>query len=147
MPIVVYTDGSCIGNPGHGGWAAVIKTATETHEISGADPSTTNNRMELMAAIQALEWIDPGERVRLVTDSRYVMDGITKWIDGWRVRNWRTAGGQPVKNQDLWRRLEQAVARHTVQWQWVRGHSRHPGNERADLLARTAGTAGSGSRP
>ncbi len=136
--LTVYSDGSCLGNPGPGGWGAVIKDADEVREISGGEPSTTNNRMELMAAIQALEEIAPGAEVELVTDSRYVMDGITSWLPGWRRRDWRTASGKPVKNQDLWRRLEQAAARHKVAWRWVRGHTSDPGNERADALARAA---------
>ncbi len=139
--IVVYTDGSCSGNPGPGGWGAVIEAPTGVREISGGVPNTTNNRMELMAAIQALEVIEPGAPVQIVTDSRYVMDGITSWMAGWRRRNWRTAAGKPVKNQDLWQRLDRAVARHDVQWQWVRGHTQDPGNERADALARAATAA------
>lgn len=137
--LTVYSDGSCLGNPGPGGWGAVIEDAGGVREISGGEPSTTNNRMELMAAIQALEEIAPGAEVELVTDSRYVMDGITSWLPGWRRRDWRTASGKPVKNQDLWRRLEQAAVRHKVAWRWVRGHTRDPGNERADALARAAG--------
>ncbi len=132
-----YTDGSCLGNPGPGGWGAVIVAPSGTTEISGGNAKTTNNRMELMAAIQVLESIEPPAAVQIVTDSRYVMDGITSWLSGWKRRNWRTAAGTPVKNRDLWQRLERAVARHSVQWQWVRGHSNHPGNERADALART----------
>ena len=137
-PTIVYTDGSCIGNPGPGGWGIVIEAPTGVREMSGAAASTTNNRMELMAAIRALEEIEPGAPVQIVTDSRYVMDGITSWMTGWRRRNWRTAGGKPVKNQDLWRRLEQAAAKHDVKWRWVRGHTQDPGNERADALARAA---------
>ena len=136
--LTVYSDGSCLGNPGPGGWGAVIKDADDVREISGGEPSTTNNRMELMAAIQALEEIAPGAEVELVTDSRYVMDGITSWLPAWRRRDWRTASGKPVKNQDLWRWLEQAAARHKVAWRWVRGHTSDPGNERADALARAA---------
>ena len=138
---IVYTDGSCVGNPGPGGWGAVIEAPSGVREISGSASETTNNRMELMAAIQALEAIEPGAPVRIVTDSRYVMDGITTWMAGWRRRNWRTAAGKPVKNQDLWQRLERAAARHDVQWQWVRGHTKDPGNERADALARAASEA------
>lgn len=140
-PTIVYTDGSCIGNPGPGGWGAVIESPAGTREMSGGATSTTNNRMELMAAIRALEEIQPGSPVRLVTDSRYVMNGITSWMDNWRRRNWRTANGKPVKNQDLWQRLEQAAAKHDVTWQWVRGHTNDPGNERADALARAASDA------
>ena len=139
--IVVYTDGSCSGNPGPGGWGAVIEAPTGVREISGGVPNTTNNRMELMAAIQALEAIEPGAPVQIVTDSRYVMDGITSWMAGWRRRNWRTAAGKPVKNQDLWQRLDRAVARHDVQWQWVRGHTQDPVNERADPCAGSHGGA------
>lgn len=116
----------------------MIESPAGTRELSGGAPSTTNNRMELMAAIRALEEIEPGSPVQVVTDSRYVMDGITSWMDNWRRRNWRTANGKPVKNQDLWQRLEQAAARHAVTWQWVRGHTNDPGNERADALARAA---------
>ena len=137
-PITIYTDGSCLGNPGPGGWGAVIKTDAGSREISGAEPSTTNNRMELTAAIRALESVEAGPPVRIVTDSRYVMDGITSWIAGWRRRNWRTASGRPVKNQDLWRQLDQVASKHNLEWAWVRGHSLHPGNEHADALARAA---------
>lgn len=137
-PTIVYTDGSCIGNPGPGGWGVVIESPGGTQELSGGATSTTNNRMELMAAIRALEELQPGLPVQVVTDSRYVMNGITSWMDNWRRRNWRTANGKPVKNQDLWQRLEQAAAKHDVTWQWVRGHTNDPGNERADALARAA---------
>ncbi len=137
-PTIAYTDGSCLGNPGPGGWGAVIETPAGTREISGSDGNTTNNRMELMAAIRVLESIAPPASVRIVTDSRYVMDGITSWLAGWRRRNWRTASGAPVKNRDLWQRLERAVALHDVRWEWVRGHTNHPGNERADALAKAA---------
>jgi len=137
-PTIVYTDGSCIGNPGPGGWGVVIESPGGTRELSGGATSTTNNRMELMAAIRALEELQPGLPVQVVTDSRYVMNGITSWMDNWRRRNWRTANGKPVKNQDLWQRLEQAAAKHDVTWQWVRGHTNDPGNERADALARAA---------
>lgn len=116
----------------------MIESSAGTRELSGGAISTTNNRMELMAAIRALEEILPGSPVQVVTDSRYVMNGITSWMDNWRRRNWRTANGKPVKNQDLWQRLEQAAAKHDVTWQWVRGHTNDPGNERADALARAA---------
>ena len=116
----------------------MIESPAGSRELSGGAPSTTNNRMELMAAIRALEEIEPGSPVQVVTDSRYVMDGITSWMDNWRRRKWRTANGKPVKNQDLWQRLEQAAAKHDVTWQWIRGHTNDPGNERADALARAA---------
>lgn len=119
----------------------MIQSPAGTREMSGGATSTTNNRMELMAAIRALEEIQPGSPVQVVTDSRYVMNGITSWMDNWRRRNWRTANGKPVKNQDLWQRLEQAAAKHDVTWQWVRGHTNDPGNERADALARAASDA------
>ena len=119
----------------------MIESPAGTRELSGGATSTTNNRMELMAAIRALEEIQPGSPVQVVTDSRYVMNGITSWMDNWRRRNWRTANGKPVKNQDLWQRLEQAAAEHDVTWRWVRGHTNDPGNERADALARAASDA------
>jgi ribonuclease HI len=134
----IYTDGACSGNPGPGGWGAVLRWRGRTRELSGSDPATTNNRMELMAAIGALEVLKRPLAVRLFTDSDYLRQGITAWLPAWKARGWRTAGRQPVKNQDLWQRLEQALARHQVDWRWVRGHSGDPDNERADQLARTA---------
>jgi ribonuclease HI len=136
--IEIYTDGACSGNPGPGGWGALLRYGTRTREISGAESGTTNNRMELMAAIAALEALKRPCRVHLHTDSTYLKDGITKWIASWKARGWRTADKKPVKNQDLWQRLEAAIARHHVDWHWVRGHAGHPENERADALARDA---------
>lgn len=134
----IYTDGACSGNPGPGGWGAILRWKGTDKELSGAVPETTNNRMELMAAIEALEALKRGVRVRLHTDSTYVKDGITKWIHGWKRNGWKTAAKKPVKNQDLWQRLDEALARHDVEWHWVKGHSGHPENERADELARLA---------
>lgn len=133
--VEAYTDGACRGNPGPGGWGVVLRYNDNQRELCGGELQTTNNRMELMAAISALEHLNRCCRVRLVTDSQYVMKGITEWLPGWKRRHWRTASRQPVKNVDLWQRLDQAVAQHQVEWQWVRGHSGHPGNERADQLA------------
>jgi len=132
----VYTDGACSGNPGPGGWGAVLTSGDNEREISGGEADTTNNRMELMAAIMALETMKRPVEVHLHTDSTYVRDGITKWIHGWKKNGWRTAAKKPVKNADLWQRLEEAAARHTVEWHWVKGHAGHPQNERADELAR-----------
>jgi ribonuclease HI len=134
----IFTDGACSGNPGPGGWGAVLRYDEVEKEISGGDPSTTNNRMEMMAAIAALEALKRPARVRLHTDSVYLRDGITKWIHAWRARGWKTAAKKPVKNQDLWRRLEAARERHEVTWLWIKGHAGHPENERADALARAA---------
>jgi ribonuclease HI len=139
MPDVeIFTDGACSGNPGPGGWGAILRYGEVERELSGGDPATTNNRMELMAAIAALEALKRGCRVRLYTDSQYVRDGITRWVHAWKARNWRTADKKAVKNVDLWQRLEQAADAHDVEWIWVRGHAGHPENERADLLARGA---------
>ena len=136
--IDAFTDGACSGNPGPGGWGAILRYRDTEKELSGAEAPTTNNRMELMAAISALEALKRPSAVRLYTDSTYVRDGITKWIHGWKKKNWRTADNKPVKNVDLWQRLEQAAQPHKVEWHWVRGHDGHPENERADLLARQA---------
>ncbi|MEE2525297.1 ribonuclease HI [Hyphobacterium sp. HN65] len=137
--ITIHTDGACSGNPGPGGWGAILEWKGHRKEISGAEPETTNNRMELMAAIQALKAIKgKGKPVRLVTDSTYVKDGLTKWIHGWKKNGWRTAAKKPVKNADLWVELEEAAARHDVTWEWIKGHSGHPENDRADELARLA---------
>jgi ribonuclease HI len=138
--IVIYTDGSCSGNPGPGGWGAVLRWKGTEKELHGGDPQTTNNRMELTAAIQALEALQRPVQVQLHTDSKYVLDGITKWIAGWQRNGWRTAAKQPVKNADLWQRLVAAMSPHEVTWTWVKGHAGHPDNERADELARL-GTA------
>jgi ribonuclease HI len=132
----IYTDGACSGNPGPGGWGAVLCYGSHEKELYGGEPEkTTNNRMELMAAIQALESLTRPALVRLHTDSTYVRNGITKWLPTWKRNGWQTAGKQPVKNADLWQRLEAAVERHDVDWRWVRGHAGNPGNERADALA------------
>jgi ribonuclease HI len=133
---VIYTDGACSGNPGPGGWGVVLRYGTAVKELHGGDPSTTNNRMELMAAIRALEALTRPVSVRLYTDSRYVLDGITKWVPGWQRNGWRTSSRHPVKNVELWQRLVAAMAPHKVTWEWVRGHAGDPGNERADELAR-----------
>jgi ribonuclease HI len=132
----IYTDGACSGNPGPGGWGAVLSYGGHTRELSGGEATpTTNNRMELMAAIQALESLTRPAKVRLHTDSSYLRNGITGWLAGWKRNGWRTASKQPVKNEDLWRRLDAAAAKHDVQWLWVKGHAGDPGNERADALA------------
>ena len=137
----IFTDGACKGNPGPGGWGAVIRYGKHEKEISGSDPDTTNNRMELSATIQALKiLIEPCE-VKLHTDSRYVIDGITKWIHGWQRNGWKNASKQPVSNIDLWHDLIEATARHQVEWIWVKGHNGHPENERADRLASDAAEA------
>jgi ribonuclease HI len=138
----IYTDGACSGNPGPGGWGALLRWRGRTRELSGYEPATTNNRMELLAAISALEALKRPMAVRLFTDSDYLRQGITTWLPAWKARGWRTADKKPVKNQDLWQRLEQALARHRVEWRWVRGHSGVPDNERVDQLARSALRAG-----
>ena len=136
--IEIFTDGACSGNPGPGGWGAVMRFKGVEKELSGGEPATTNNRMELMAAIAALEALKRPSEVALTTDSTYLRDGITRWIHDWKRRNWKTAAKKPVKNVDLWQRLEAAIAPHRVTWHWVRGHTGHPENERADALARAA---------
>ncbi|MFW2341698.1 ribonuclease HI [Brevundimonas sp.] len=134
--VIIHTDGACRGNPGPGGWGAILQTgAGQSRELKGGESHTTNNRMELTAAIMALEALKRPCRVDLHTDSRYVMDGITKWIRAWKARGWKTADKKPVKNEDLWRRLDAAHARHQVKWHWVKGHAGHELNERADTLA------------
>jgi ribonuclease HI len=134
-PVVIYTDGACRGNPGPGGWGAVLYYKGASRELSGGEAQTTNNRMELMAAIQALETLTRACKILLHTDSLYVLKGITVWMPDWKRRGWKTAAGKPVKNEDLWRRLDAAIARHDIQWQWVKGHSGEAGNEQADKLA------------
>ena len=136
--ITIHTDGACSGNPGPGGWGAVLHWRGHEKELSGAEAETTNNRMELLAAIKALEALKRASKVRLVTDSIYLRDGVTKWIHGWKKNGWKTAAKKPVKNEDLWRRLDEAAARHDIVWEWVKGHAGHPENERADALAREA---------
>jgi len=134
--VVIYTDGACSGNPGPGGWGAVMISGAHRKEIWGGELQTTNNRMELMAAIQALESLKKPCEVELHTDSKYVQQGIHEWIHGWKRRGWLTADKKPVKNEDLWRRLDEARQRHDVQWRWVKGHAGHELNELADALAR-----------
>ncbi|ASR44171.1 MULTISPECIES: ribonuclease HI [unclassified Luteimonas] len=139
--IEIYTDGACLGNPGPGGWGALLRYRSTERELSGGEPQTTNNRMELMAAIAALEALTEPCRVDLHTDSQYVRQGITEWLANWVRRGWKTAGGGAVKNQDLWQRLQQACQRHEIAWHWVKGHAGHPENERADALATAAARA------
>ena len=144
--IDIYTDGACSGNPGPGGWGALLRSDGRERELLGYSPQTTNNRMELLAAIRALEAVNGQRAVRVTTDSTYVKDGITKWIHGWKRNGWKTAAKKPVKNSDLWRALEEQVARHEVTWAWVKGHSNHPENERADELARKGISEGQARR-
>jgi ribonuclease HI len=134
--VVIFTDGACSGNPGPGGWGAVMISGRHEKDIWGGESATTNNRMELMAAIQALEQLKGPSKVELHTDSQYVMKGITEWLRGWKARGWLTADRKPVKNDDLWKRLDEARRRHEVDWRWVKGHNGHALNERADGLAR-----------
>jgi ribonuclease HI len=136
--VEIFTDGACSGNPGPGGWGAILRYKGVEKELSGGEPVTTNNRMELLGAIVALETLTRPMAVRLFSDSQYLRDGITKWIHGWKAKGWKTASREPVKNQDLWQRLDAARTRHEVDFQWVRGHAGHPENERADALARAA---------
>ena len=133
--VTVYTDGACRGNPGPGGWGAILRYGENVRELQGGELLTTNNRMELMAAIEALGALKEPCRVALYTDSRYVRDGITRWVSDWRRRGWRTKSRKPVKNKDLWMRLDELVQGHDIDWHWVKGHAGHPGNERADTLA------------
>ncbi len=135
--VEIYTDGACSGNPGPGGWGALLRWNGTEKELSGGERETTNNRMEMMAAIKALETLKRAVPVDLYTDSTYVRDGITKWLPGWKARGWMTAAKKPVKNQDLWERLEAALQDHDIKWHWVKGHSGHPENDRADELARS----------
>ena len=134
--VVIYTDGACEGNPGPGGWAVILRHGAHAKDLSGAEPATTNNRMELTAAIAALRALKEPCEVELYTDSEYLRDGITSWVASWKARNWRTADRKPVKNDDLWRLLDELCARHKVQWHWLKGHAGHPDNERCDELAR-----------
>lgn len=135
-PLEIYTDGACLGNPGRGGWGAILVWQDQEKELSGGEPDTTNNRMELMAAIKALEAVKRPVPIRLVSDSTYLRDGITKWIHGWRRNGWKTASKKPVANQDLWKRLDDLTQSYEISWEWVKGHSGHPMNERCDDLAR-----------
>jgi ribonuclease HI len=136
--VVIYTDGACSGNPGPGGWGAILSFAGKEKELKGGELHTTNNRMELMAAIAALEALTKPCDVDLHTDSQYVRNGISSWINGWKKNGWKTADKKPVKNVDLWQKLDAALKQHTVRWHWVKGHAGHPMNERADQLARDA---------
>ena len=136
MSAEIYTDGSCLNNPGPGGWAAILVWGGHEKVMSGGEPETTNNRMELMAAIMALEALTRPVEVTLTSDSIYLRDGITKWINGWKKNGWKTAAKKPVANQDLWRRLDEAIKPHQIKWAWVKGHAGHPMNERCDELAR-----------
>ncbi len=133
--VEIFTDGACKGNPGAGGWGALLQFNGKELELCGGEPQTTNNRMELLAAIRALEALKRPCRVILHTDSKYVQQGISEWVHNWKLRGWKTADKKPVKNEDLWRTLDQLAARHHVQWVWVKGHAGHDGNERADKLA------------
>lgn len=135
--VEIYTDGACSGNPGPGGWGALMIYNGVEKELSGGEAGTTNNRMELMAAIRALEALKRPSKVALYTDSTYVRDGITKWIHNWKRNGWKNAAKKPVKNEDLWKRLDAALATHEIEWHWVKGHDGHPENERADALARS----------
>ncbi len=145
--VEVFTDGACSGNPGPGGWGVLLRWRGEERELWGGESDTTNNRMELMAAIMALESLRRSVPVILYTDSTYVRDGITKWIIAWKQKGWRTASKKPVKNVDLWQRLDAALAEHEIDWRWVKGHAGHPENERADELARRGISDPEGSRP
>jgi ribonuclease HI len=136
--VEIFTDGACLGNPGPGGWAALLRRGETEKELAGGEPDTTNNRMELTAAIMALEALKKPCTVALYSDSRYVIDGATGWLRSWKARGWKTADRKPVKNVDLWQRFEEAVAPHKVSWHWVRGHDGHVENERVDVLARNA---------
>ena len=143
----IYTDGACSGNPGRGGWGALLVYRGRAMEICGGERDTTNNRMELMAAIHALEALNRPSRARLHTDSVYLRDGITRWIARWKKNGWKTASKKPVKNVDLWQRLDKVVENHDLEWHWVKGHSGHRGNERADRLARDGMARGGGPPP
>lgn len=136
--VIIYTDGACRGNPGPGGWGAVLSSGQHQKELRGSEPLTTNNRMELTAAIRALAALNRPCNVQLYTDSQYVRKGITEWLPQWKARDWRTADKKPVKNVDLWQALEREIERHTIEWHWVKGHAGDPGNERADRLANEA---------
>ena len=138
MTVEIFTDGACSGNPGPGGWGAILRYKSTEKELSGGEPLTTNNRMELMAAIIALETLNRPSTVRLSTDSVYVRDGVTKWLPNWKRNGWKTAAKKPVKNDDLWQRLDIAQAPHSIEWIWIKGHAGHVENERCDELARAA---------
>ena len=138
MQVEIYTDGACLGNPGPGGWAAILESGKHRRELTGSEAATTNNRMELSAAIAGLKALRRSCEVVLYTDSRYVKQGMTEWLPGWQRKGWRTASGKPVENRDLWEQLVAAAEPHRIRWKWVRGHNGVPGNERADQLARAA---------
>jgi ribonuclease HI len=135
--VTIHTDGGCDGNPGPGGWAAVLRFGEHVRELAGGDPATTNNRMELQAAISALTALNEPCEVTIFTDSEYLRQGITEWLSRWKANNWRTADRKPVKNDDLWQQLDEVASRHTISWQWLKGHAGHPDNERCDQLAGT----------
>ena len=139
--VEIFTDGACKGNPGPGGWGAILRMGSHEKEMSGSDPATTNNRMEMLAAIKGLNALTESCEVTLYTDSRYVIDGITKWVHGWRRNGWVNASKKPVRNAELWHDLVEAAQRHDVTWQWVKGHNGHPENERVDRLASDAAEA------
>lgn len=136
MSVEIYTDGACSGNPGPGGWGAILRYGTHEKELSGGAPETTNNRMEMTAVIEALRALKKPCVIALYTDSVYVKDGVTKWLAGWKAKGWKTAAKKPVKNQDLWEEIDREIGRHTIEWHWIKGHAGHPENERADELAR-----------
>ena len=136
--VEIYTDGACSGNPGPGGWGAILRFNGYEKELSGGDEETTNNRMEMMAVIKALEALNRTSDVHIYTDSKYVMQGITEWLEGWKAKGWKTASKKPVKNQDLWQEIDSLIQAHNVQFTWVKGHAGHPENERADQLAVSA---------
>ena len=140
-PVDIFTDGACKGNPGKGGWGALLRTDGHEKELSGSDPATTNNRMEMTAVLRALQALRSPCAVRLHTDSRYVIDGMTKWMFGWQKKGWKTADNKPVKNEDLWRALVEAARAHKIEWIWVKGHDGHVENERVDKLASDAAKA------
>lgn len=139
--ITLITDGSCLGNPGPGGWAAILRFGAQKKELSGSDPETTNNRMEMMAVIEGLNVLKEPCEISIEIDSEYVKNGVTQWMEGWKKRGWMTAAKKPVKNQDLWQKIDAALAGHTVHWKWVKGHAEHADNNRCDELARGAAEA------
>jgi ribonuclease HI len=134
--VVIYTDGACSGNPGPGGWGAILRYGDHEKELNGGEAETTNNRMEMQAVIESLAALSKPCEIALYTDSVYVRDGVTKWLEGWKRKGWKTSSKKPVKNQDLWEEIDRQMARHTIDWHWVKGHAGHPDNERADELAR-----------
>ncbi|MGH1377573.1 MAG: ribonuclease HI [Alphaproteobacteria bacterium] len=136
VPVIIYTDGACSGNPGPGGWGVLMRSGEHKKELCGGEAETTNNRMEMMAVIEALGALKKKSDVKLYTDSKYVLQGVTEWMDGWKAKNWKTASKKPVKNKDLWQRIDELVCAHKVELIWVKGHAGDPGNERADELAR-----------